>query len=284
MSSFSLQRVPASLLAVTAIFSVQFGNALVGGLFASIGPLGAATARLTFAALLLLALVRPQVRGWSRRIWFTVIMLGLALAGMNTCIYLAFEEIPLGIAVTIELLGPLAVAAFGSRRLLDLGWVLLALTGVVLLGVAPGADLAVRGVVFAAAAAGFWALYIVSSARLGSGTRGIDPLAVAMCVAAVAGLPLGAMQATEAFVSQPTLVLVFVGAALLTSVIPYALEFVALRRMPVRVFGVLSSLGPAVAALAGFVVLAQRLSPLQLAAIALVVVACAGVVAFSRRR
>lgn len=284
MSSFSLQRVPASLLAVTAIFSVQFGNALVGGLFASIGPLGAATARLTFAALMLLALVRPQVRGWSRRIWFTVIMLGLALAGMNTCIYLAFEEIPLGIAVTIELLGPLAVAALGSRRLHDLGWVFLALAGVVLLGVAPGADLAVRGVVFAAAAAGFWALYIVSSARLGSGTRGIDPLAVAMCVAAMAGLPLGAMQAAEAFVSQPTLVLVFVGAALLTSVIPYALEFVALRRMPVRVFGVLSSLGPAVAALAGFVVLAQHLSLLQTAAIALVVVACAGVVAFARRR
>lgn len=282
MSTFSLQRVPASVLAIAAIFSVQFGNALVGGMFESVGPLGAATARLTFAALILLALVRPQVRGWSRRTWLTVTALGLGMAGMNTCIYLAFEEIPLGIAVTIELLGPLTVAALGSRRLLDLGWVVLALAGVLLLGVAPGSDLALRGVVFAAAAAVFWALYIVSSARLGSGTRGIDPLAVAMCIAAVAGMPLGAGQATAAFATRPELALVFIGAAFLTSVVPYALEFVALRHMPVRVFGVLSSLGPAVAALAGFVVLAQHLTAVQIAAIALVVTACAGVVAFAR--
>lgn len=284
MSSFSLQRVPASVLAVAAIFSVQFGNAVVGGMFASVGPLGAATARLTFAAVMLLVLVRPRVRGWSTRTWFTVTALGLALAGMNSFIYLAFDEIPLGIAVTIELLGPLTVAALGSRRLLDLGWVLLALAGVVLLGVAPGTGLAMRGAIFAAAAAAFWALYIVSSARLGSGARGIDPLAVAMTVAALAALPFGGVEAAQAFVAQPRLALVFVGAALLTSVIPYALEFVALRRMPVRVFGVLSSLGPAVAALAGFVVLAQRLEPLQLGAIALVVTACAGVVGFARRR
>src|SRR5699024_5970058 len=114
MSSFSLQRVPARVLAIAATFSVEFGNAVVGGMFGSVGPLGAATARLSFAALILLALVRPRVRGWSRRTWLTVTALGLALAGMNTCIYLAFDEIPLGIAVTIELLGPLAVAAFGS--------------------------------------------------------------------------------------------------------------------------------------------------------------------------
>lgn len=233
---------------------------------------------------MLLVLVRPRVRGWSRRTWLSVAALGLALAGMNSCIYLAFNEIPLGIAVTIELLGPLAVAAAGSRRLLDLGWVALALAGVLLLGVAPGSSLALRGVLFAAAAAGFWALYIVSAAKLGSGARGIDPLAVAMCVAAVAALPLGAGEAARAFVARPELALVFVGAALLTSVIPYTLEFVALRRMPVRVFGVLSSLGPAVAALAGFIVLSQKLSPLQSAAIALVVAACAGVVAFARRR
>lgn len=284
MSSNSLRRVPASVLAITAIVSVQFGNAVVGGLFESVGPLGAATARLTFAALILLAIVRPRVRGWSRHTWLVVTALGLALAGMNTCIYLAFDEIPLGIAVTIELLGPLTVAAFGSRRLLDLGWVALALAGVVLLGAAPGSHLALRGVLFAAAAAAFWALYIVSSARLGSGTRGIDPLAVAMCIAAVAGLPLGAAQATRAFVEAPELALIFVGAALLTSVIPYALEFTALRRMPVRVFGVLSSLGPAVAALAGYIVLAQHLAAVQVAAITLVVVACAGVVAFARQR
>lgn len=284
MSSFSLQRVPASVLAVAAIFSVQFGNALVGGMFESVGPLGAAAARLSFAAAILLAIVRPRVRGWSRRTWLSVAALGLALAGMNSCIYLAFDEIPFGIAVTIELLGPLTVAAAGSRRLLDLGWVALALGGVLLLGAAPGAHLAPTGVLFAVAAGGFWALYIVSSARLGSGSRGIDPLAVAMCVAALAALPLGAGEAAAAFAARPELAIAFIGAALMTSVIPYALEFVALRRMPVRIFGVLSSLGPAVAALAGFVVLSQRLSGVQVAAIALVVMACAGVVAFARRR
>ncbi|MHA3683865.1 EamA family transporter [Leucobacter sp. HY1908] len=284
MTSFSLQRVPPSVLAIAAIFSVQFGNALVGGMFGQIGPLGAATARLTFAAVMLLVIVRPRVRGWSRRTWFTVTALGLALAGMNSCIYLAFEQIPLGVAVTIELLGPLTVAALGSRRLIDLGWVALALAGVVLLGAAPGVQLAAGGIAFAAAAAACWALYIVSSARLGSGTRGIDPLAVAMTIAALAALPFGGSDAVRAFAAAPSLALVFVGAALLTSVVPYALEFVALRRMPVRVFGVLSSLGPAVAALAGLVVLAQRLAPLQVGAIALVVIACAGVVGLARRR
>ncbi|MHA3724965.1 EamA family transporter [Leucobacter sp. HY1910] len=284
MTSFSLQRVPPSVLAIAAIFSVQFGNALVGGMFGQIGPLGAATARLAFAAVMLLVIVRPRVRGWSRRTWFTVTALGLALAGMNSSIYLAFEQIPLGVAVTIELLGPLTVAALGSRRLIDLGWVALALAGVVLLGAAPGVQLAAGGIAFAAAAAACWALYIVSSARLGSGTRGIDPLAVAMTIAALAALPFGGSDAVRAFAAAPSLALVFVGAALLTSVVPYALEFVALRRMPVRVFGVLSSLGPAVAALAGLVVLAQRLAPLQVGAIALVVIACAGVVGLARRR
>ena len=284
MPSFSLQRVPASALAVAAIFSVQFGNALVGGMFGQIGPLGAAAARLAFAAAMLLVFVRPRVRGWSRRTWGTVTALGLALAGMNSCIYLAFEQIPLGVAVTIELLGPLTVAALGSRRLIDLGWVVLALAGVVLLGAAPGVQLAAGGIAFAAAAAACWALYIVSSARLGSGTRGIDPLAVAMTIAALAAAPFGGGDAVRAFAAVPSLALVFVVAALLTSVVPYALEFVALRRMPVRVFGVLSSLGPAVAALAGLIVLSQRLAPLQVGAIALVVVACAGVVGFAKRR
>lgn len=284
MNHLSLQRVPASVLAVAAIFSVQFGNALVGGMFASVGPLGAATARLTFAAIILLVFVRPQVSSWGRRTWLTVIALGAGLAGMNSCIYLAFDEIPLGIAVTIELLGPLSVAAIGSHRLIDLGWVALALAGVLLLGIAPGADLALRGVVFAAAAATFWALYIVTSAKLGSGTRGIDPLAVAMAIAAVFAMPFGAVEATQAFIARPELAVVFVGAALLTSVVPYALEFVALRRMPVRVFGVLSSLAPAVAVLAGFVVLAQGLSLVQVSAVALVVIACGGVVAFAHQK
>ncbi|MBP1327456.1 inner membrane transporter RhtA [Leucobacter exalbidus] len=283
MTSFARHRVPASVLAVAAIFSVQFGNALVGGMFTAVGPLGAAAARLGFAALLLLVFVRPRVRSWDRATWGGAIALGIALAGMNSCIYLAFDRIPLGIAVTIELLGPLAVAAATSRRLLDVGWVVLALGGVLLLGAAPGGGLPLAGVGFALAAAGFWALYIVCSSRLGAKAQGLDPLAVAMTVAAAVVLPLGAGDAVAAFTVQPILIAVFVGAALLTSVIPYTLEFVALRRMSVRVFGVLSSLGPAVAALAGFVVLAQHLTLVQCGAIALVVAACAGVIGTAKR-
>lgn len=284
MNSPSLRRMPPSVLAVTAIFCVQFGNAAVGGMFAEVGPLGAATARLSFAAVLLLVFVRPRVRGWDKATWLTAAGLGIAFAGMNTTIYLAFDRIPFGIAVTIELLGPLTVAALGSRRLLDLGWVALALAGVLLLGALPGGGLALAGVAFAATAAAFWALYIVLSARLGPRVRGVDGLAVAMAIAAVAALPFGAAEATSAFVARPPLILVFVAAAIVTSAIPYALEFEALRRIPVRVFGVLSSLGPAVAAVAGFVVLGQRLAPQQVGAITLVVIACAGVVGFARRR
>ncbi|MFC6234062.1 DMT family transporter, partial [Leucobacter soli] len=138
MASDPTRRAPASLLAVAAIFSVQFGNAVVGSLFDRVGPLGAATLRLGLAALILLVLIRPRTRGWTGRTWLGVVMLGVGMAAMNVCIYLAIEEIPLGIAVTIELMGPLAVAAAGIRRPLDAGWVLLAVGGILLLGLQRG--------------------------------------------------------------------------------------------------------------------------------------------------
>lgn len=287
MSTSSVQRVIPGLFAVAAIFSVQFGNAFVGSFFGDISPLGAASARLAFAAIILLAIVRPSVRGWDRGTWLTTVGLGIALAGMNTCIYLAFERIPMGIAVTIELLGPLCVAAIGSRRLLDFGWVLLALAGVVTLGLSrsgSGEGFDVAGAGFAAAAAVFWGLYIVMSARLGPRVKGVDGIAIAIGVAAAAALPLGAAPAAQSFVADPMLILIFIGAAVMTSALPYALEFIALRRIPTRVFGVLSSLGPAVAALAGLLVLGQALAPIQVGAIALVVAACAGVVAFAGKK
>src|SRR5690606_36148907 len=126
-------RIPASLLAVAAIFSVQFGNAFVGSLFESVGPLGAAALRVGFAAVILIVLVRPRVRGWNARTWLGVVLLGIGMGGMNVFIYLAIAEIPLGLAVTIELMGPLAVAAAGIRRAVDAAWVLLALGGILLL-------------------------------------------------------------------------------------------------------------------------------------------------------
>jgi len=290
-----VHRVPASVLAVAAIFSVQFGNALVGSFFGRIGPLGAASLRLGLAALILLLLVRPKVGGWSRRTWLGVLLLGLGMGGMNVCIYLAIREIPLGIAVTIELMGPLAVAAAAVRRPVDATWILLAIGGILLLGLGggdggSGGAITLSGMLFAAAAAAFWALYILASSRLASGSatgsqmRGIDGLVMAMAVAAVVVVPLGALDAAAAIGADPMLLVAFLGVALLTSVVPYALEFLSLKRMSARVFGVLSSLGPAVAALAGFVVLQQQLDLRQMLAILLVVAASTGVVTTSRRR
>lgn len=268
------------LLAVLAIISVQFGNALAGALFAQVGPLGAAALRLLLAALILLAVIRPRVRGWDCRTWLGVGMLGVGLAGMNALIYIAIGSIPIGVAVTIELLGPLGVAVAGTRRWRDVGWVALAAAGVLLLGLDLDGTggLALIGVLAAAGAAAFWALYIVASARLGPRARGVDALAVAMVVAAALVVPVGAVPATTAVVETPALLLAFAGIAVMTSALPYALEFIALKSMPTRLFGVLSSLGPAVAALAGLIVLGQALAPLQLVAIAAVVGACVGAV------
>ncbi len=272
------------LLAVLAILSVQFGNALAGTLFAQAGPLGAAALRLALAATILLAVVRPHVAGWDRRTWVGVGMLGLGLGGMNALIYLAIDSIPIGVAVTIELLGPLAVAVAGTRRARDLLWVGLAAVGVLLLGLErSGGGLALVGVLAAAGAAVFWGLYIVASSRLGPRARGVDALAVAMVVAALLVVPLGAAPATTAVVDDPRLLLAFAGIAVMTSALPYALEFIALKTMPTRIFGVLSSLGPAVAALAGLVVLGQVLSGVQLLAIAAVIVASAGAVSSGDR-
>lgn len=276
-------RIPASLLAVAAIFSVQFGNAFVGSLFESVGPLGAAALRLGFAAVILIVLVRPRVRGWNARTWLGVVLLGIGMGGMNVFIYLAIAEIPLGLAVTIELMGPLAVAAAGIRRAVDAAWVLLALGGILLLGLDDTGTVTLRGALFAGVAAAFWALYILASARLSSRVRGIDGLVASVAVAAVVIVPLGAGQAMQGVRQDPGLLGAFAVLALMTSVIAYGLEFLALKRMSARVFGVLSSLGPAVAALAGLAVLHQQLDARQLLAILLVVAASAGVVASSRR-
>jgi len=277
-----LRRLPAPALAFLAIVCVQFGNAYAGSFFEQVGPLGAAALRVAFGAALLALVVRPRMRGWDARTWLGVLILGAALAGMNSLIYLAIDEIPIGVAVTVELLGPLAVAAAGIRRPVDVVWVLLAIAGVALLGREAGGTLSVAGLLLAAGAAAFWALYIVASARLGPRVRGVDGLSAAMLVAAVIVVPLGAAPAVSAAVEAPWLLAVFAGVALLTSSLPYALEFLALKTMPSRVFGVLSSLGPAAAALAGLIVLQQLLSPAQLAAIALVTAASAGVVATAR--
>lgn len=280
-----LHRVPAPVLAIAAIVSVQFGSAWARTFFEETGTLGAVALRLTFGSLLLLLIVRPSIRGWTRRTWIGVLGLGIALGGMNTLIYLAFEQIPIGVAVTVEFLGPLLVALVQVRRWRDVLWPVLAFGGVALLGAESSAGaLSILGILFALAAALFWAGYILTSADVGRRLHGLDGLSVAMLVAAVVVVPFGAPHAIAAVTLDPMLLVVFAIVGLATSALPYSLEFEALRRMPTRVFGVLSSLGPAVAAIAGLVVVHERLSIPQLVALVLVSVASAGATLAGRRR
>ncbi|MDM7892398.1 EamA family transporter [Curtobacterium caseinilyticum] len=278
-----MTRVPAPLLALAAMVSVQVGAAVAKTRFDEVGSVGAATLRLVIGAVVLVLVVRPRVRHWTRSQWTAAVLLGLALGGMNVFIYVAFATIPIGVAVTIEFLGPLALSLVHTRRWRDVTWALLALAGVVLLGVGPAAVTAVGGVVAAVAAAVCWAGYIVMNRRVGAAIPGVDGLAVSMVVAMLVSLPTGLRPAVEGVAGDPSLLLVFGAVAVLSSVLPYALEMLALRRMPTRVFGVLQSMGPGIAALAGLVVLHEGLAAQEVVALACVSVASVGVTLSARR-
>ncbi len=276
--------VPPHGLVLLAVGSVQLGAAIAKGLFDELGPSGTVLLRVGFAALLLL-IWRPTVTGYTCRDYLVAILFGLALAGMNYSLYLSIDRIPLGVAVTLEFVGPLGVAVAGSRRLLALLWAALAAAGILLLaplGVLGGADLDPVGVGLALLAGGFWAAYILLSARTGSVFPGGTGLVIAMCVATVVLLPVGVSGGGEALLN-PWLLLAGFGVAMLSSAVPYSLELEALRKLPARVFGVLMSLEPAVAALVGFFVLGELLGPRAIAAVFLVTVAAAGASRFGGR-
>ncbi|MFI5931380.1 EamA family transporter [Actinoplanes sp. NPDC051494] len=267
---------PAVLMVLGSCASLQVGAALAANLFPVAGSSGATVLRLGLAAVILLTLARPAVRGWQRHQWRAAILLGIAMAGMNGFFYAAIERIPLGPAVTIEFLGPLVLAAVLSRRPRDLAWVLLAGAGVAIMGFADGAaPLDPLGVAYVLVAAVFWALYILAGSRAGTVIPGNGGLAIGLSVATLAVLPLGLGGAVRA-VSAPPLLLIAVGTAILASVIPYTLEMAALRRLPRPVFGILLSLEPAVAALAGWLLLAQPLSWPVALAITVVIAATIG--------
>jgi inner membrane transporter RhtA len=231
--------------------------------------------RVFFAAVVLVAIWRPAVRGRTRADWRLIALFGLCLGAMNLAFYEAIERIPLGIAVTLEFVGPLGVAIAGSRRLLDLAWVVLAAAGIVLLSDFGTADLDGLGVALALAAGTLWAVYILLSARMGRVFPGGSGLALAMVAAAAFLAPFGVADA-GAELLVPEVLAVGAAVAILSSAIPYTLEMEALRRMPAGVFGVMMSIEPAVAALAGFIVLDEGLATRELVAILLVVAASAG--------
>jgi inner membrane transporter RhtA len=267
--------MPAMVLVLGAISSVQFGAALAKTLFDEIGAGGTVFVRVLFAALVLVLIWRPRVAGLGRREGLLAGLFGLTLAGMNLAFYSALDRIPLGITVTLEFVGPLGVAVAGSRGALDLLWVGLAAAGILLLSDFGTTDLDGLGVALALFAGCLWAAYILLSARVGQVFPGGSGLALAMVVAAVLLCPVGVADAgADLFV--PWILAAGAAVAILSSVIPYSLELEALRRIPPGVFGVLMSLEPAVAALAGFVVLDEELVPRELVAILLVVAASAG--------
>jgi inner membrane transporter RhtA len=266
----------AVLLVLIGAGSIQFGAAFAAKLFPRVGPEGAVTLRLVIAAIVMLALVRPKIRGRSRADVLTVVGLGVSLGGMNLCFYEAIARLPLGPAVTLEFLGPLGLAVVLSRRLRDMFWVVLAAVGVLLLGKGGFSGLDGAGVAFVLAAAAFWAAYIMVATRTARRFTGVDGLALAMAVAAVLVLPFGIAGAGTDLVQPGTLGFGLV-VALMSSVVPYSCEMLAMKRLSAGTFGLLASLEPAVAAMAGFVVLDQTLAWIQVGGIALVVAASAGV-------
>jgi inner membrane transporter RhtA len=277
-----LAPAPSPALVLGAIGSVQFGAAIATTLFHRIGPGGAVWLRLVFGTAILVPLWRPRVRGYARRELLLAGLFGLVLGAMNFSFYSALHRIPLGVAVTLEFVGPLTVAVAGSRRPLDLVWAALAVLGILALTRGGVHHLSGLGVVLALVAGCLWAGYILLNARMGSSFEGATGLSLAMCVASLVTLPVGIAQGGSHLLEPRSLVL---GAAvgLLSSAIPYSFENEALRRIDPAVFGVLMSIEPAMAALAGFIVLGQGLGARALVGIALVVVASVGAARRTRK-
>lgn len=268
-------------LVLLAIVSIQCGAAVAISLFDRVGFAGAVLLRNLLAAPLLLALWRPTLRGRARSDLWLVAGFGIALGVMNFAIYAALDRIPLGVAVTVEFLGPLGVAVFAGRGPLSLVWATMAAVGVVALAGPFGGSADLLGIAFAGIAALGWAAYIVLGGRLGRVFPGASGLAVGVVIAALIQLPAG-LAAGGAELVAPGVLAAAAAVALLSTAIPYAAEIEALRRIPPAPFGVLMSLEPAVAAIVGFIALDQGLSLGEAIGIALVVAASIGAIRTAR--
>jgi inner membrane transporter RhtA len=260
-----------------AMVTIQSGASLAKQLFPIVGPEGTTALRLGFAAAVLWLVFRPWRALPQGRDWQSIIIYGLCLGGMNILFYLSIARIPLGIAVALEFTGPLALALLGSKRKTDLLWVGCAIAGILLLlpdsSSAQALDL--TGVLMALGAGACWAGYILFGTRTGKQASGGITVALGMTVAAIVLVPVGAVSQGLALISWEVLPLgLLVG--ILSSALPYSLEMVALRNMPTQTFSVLMSLEPAIAALAGFIILSELLTLLQWCAIGLVIIASVG--------
>jgi inner membrane transporter RhtA len=272
----------AILFVAIGLACQEVGASIAVVLFPLTSPLGMVMLRLVFSAIVLLAIARPSLRGHDRSGWLAVLGFGAVLALMNGLFYLALARLPLGVTVTIEVLGPLVLSIVASRRRSAWLWALLAFAGVLALGGGGWDRLDPLGVVFALGAAAAWALYIVSSARVGRAFPKLDGLALAMAAGAVLSLPFG-IASGGATLLRPEVLGLGAAVAVLSSTIPYALELIALRRLAASAFAILMSLSPATASLAGLLILHQQLSWLELVGIALVIAASIGAVRAAAR-
>ena len=259
-----------------AMISIQGGAALAKSIFPQVGATGITAIRLGIGTLILCVIFKPWRMRISRHNLPPLIIYGIALGAMNTLFYLAIRTVPLGIAVGLEFIGPLALALAGSRRPLDFVWVLLALVGLwYLLPFGEGlSEIDPLGAALAIAAGACWAIYIVSGQRAGSG-HGPASVAMGSVIASVIFVPIGLAFAESGLWSLSVLP-VAIAIAILCSALPYSLEMVALTRLPARLFGTLMSIEPAMAAISGMLFLGELLTPVQWLALLAIVVASAG--------
>ncbi|MBV0893737.1 DMT family transporter [Microbacterium sp. NC79] len=246
-------------------------------MFGLTNPVAVVAFRLVFAAVILLIVTRPRVRSFTGHQWCGIVLLGVVLTTMNVAFYLALERLALGVTVTIEVLGPLVLAVVMSKKKSAWLWAGLAFVGVAALGGGGWETLDPVGVLFALLAGASWAGYILAAARVGRDVPGVSGLALAMTVGAVIVLPAALVIDAPAFIN-PTIILLGLGVAVLSSVIPYTAELLALRKISESTFSVLMSLGPATASIVGFLVLGQHLTVLEIAGIVLVIAASIGAV------
>lgn len=265
-----------------AIISVQGGAALAKGLFPVLGATGTVGLRVALSAAILLAVFRPRLHRTTAAQWRALIPYGLVLGVMNVVFYLSLSRIPLGLAVTVEFIGPLGVAVYGSRRAVDVAWVVLAAAGIALIAPWAGGGADAVGVLLALAAGACWAAYILLGGRVSRMIPSGVTVATGMTIASFVAVPAAVATGGLARLT-PGLLAAAIGVALLSSAIPYTLEMIALKELPARTFGILMSLEPAVAALAGLVFLHEVLSLQQWMAVALVIAASAGSTLTSRR-
>ena len=276
---FNIPPIPAVLF---AIISVQSGAAIAKTLFPAIGAAGTASLRIGISAIILLAVYRPNLLKITPNQWKIVIPYGLSLGAMNLIFYLAIERIPIGLAVTLEFIGPLLVAVIGSKRLIDYLWVLLATAGIVLIAPWSNNGIDLLGVLFALLAGAFWAAYIVLGTKVSKIMKGGDAVATGMLFASILIVPFGILENGLTNLT-PTFLYLGIALALLSSAIPFTLEMKALAQLPARTFSILMSLEPAAASIFAFIFLQEYLTFNEILAVVFVVIASVGSTITSKR-